>query len=565
MLLQKICIQYFKSIINTWWIHLSQDDLITILAWQNESWKTSLLRALRFFEEWAYDWFEENDRRLELSPRVDCTFKINSEEYENLSNLTNKKIADYINKYWFNILRWDTEKDNFNFRYSNPEEFNKLVLEFNNEQKILLWKWEPHYIFEPLKYFNEIRPKMVFYSSFTESILPSKITLNELGKNEAVKDFEIVYDIDFKMLLDYNTSDQKREREVERIRKEAADNLNSYWKQKIAWESAKYKFTISVKPQESNPWAGYINFFINQWDKPQLSISQKSQWFQWFIWFNLRLKAHEKLIDKNWLILLIDEPWQWLHEVAQNDVKTVLEELASKSKIQIIYSTHQPTLLWKTDIEFSRLLLVERTNKAWTKFKTITQLIDSKWSLDSLSPIRTALWMVWVINPFWNNKPSLVVEWMCEYFYIKTILQDQVSIIPSTWVDQVPNIFSILNWWWIQAKVMVDDDAQWKWAYSKIKKTFFDLESTESTIDKKVLKSNWKKGIEDFLSKNVISQILEEFWKSYNDTLSKTENADQIWKLIFAKIFYDKYSENNSLLDEETVWNFTIIKDFIEK
>lgn len=75
---------------------------------------------------------------------------------------------------------------------------------------------------------------MVFYSSFTESILPSKITLNELGKNEAVKDFEIVYDIDFKMLLDYNTSDQKREREVERIRKEAADNLNSYWKQKIA-------------------------------------------------------------------------------------------------------------------------------------------------------------------------------------------------------------------------------------------------------------------------------------------------------------------------------------------
>ena len=73
MILGKVKIQNFKSIKDTGWIFLSKGDLINILAGQNESGKTSFLRALKFFEEGIYDTFEDEDRRMEESPRVDCT------------------------------------------------------------------------------------------------------------------------------------------------------------------------------------------------------------------------------------------------------------------------------------------------------------------------------------------------------------------------------------------------------------------------------------------------------------------------------------------------------------
>ena len=50
MVLGKIRIQNFKSIIDTGDVYLSKGDLINVLAGQNESGKTAFLRALKFFE-----------------------------------------------------------------------------------------------------------------------------------------------------------------------------------------------------------------------------------------------------------------------------------------------------------------------------------------------------------------------------------------------------------------------------------------------------------------------------------------------------------------------------------
>ena len=67
---------------------------------------------------------------------------------------------------------------------------------------------------------------------------------------------------------------------------------------------------------------------------------------------------HDK--NDNNIVILIDEPGHNLHDVAQKDVKRILEETAKKH-IQIIYSTHNPNLIGNMDtneIEFTRIRIV---------------------------------------------------------------------------------------------------------------------------------------------------------------------------------------------------------------
>lgn len=566
MILSKVKIQNFKSIKDTGWVYLSQGDLINILAGQNESGKTSFLRALNFFQEGLYDSFEEQDRRMEEYPRVDCTFQLNNEEYVELKDNSNKEIADYIKKNGFNFVRGDIQKDEFSMRYSYPDDLKSLIENYNKLLLIPTVEGQDPQIdpgqFDIFTYLNNLRPEMVFYSSFTNSILPGKISYTDINNNEAVKDFEKIYNISFQELLDTaKTNDSKRTREEERIRAEAAESLNTYWNQTISGEDVQYKFSISAKP-DSDINKSYITFFINQGDEPQLMVSQKSQGFQWFMGFNLRLRAHEQDLKSNGLILLIDEPGQGLHEVAQSDVKEVLEELARDSNIQIIYSTHQPILLGGENIQFSRLLLVDRTKIEGSKFKTISQLVSSNGGKDSLSPIKSALGLI-SINSLPAASKILITEGITEYFYLKTLLPDDIVIIPSAGVDQIPNIFAILLGWGLSAKALVDDDTQGKKVFNKTKKEFY---GNQDSIDfkKALLKIDGMNGIEDLLSEDIIKNILSQYNKNYISQKNKIDNIEQVGKFIFAKTFFDTYKNNPASLDIETKTNFKQIQNFIE-
>lgn len=577
MILGKVRIRNFKSIIDTGWVYLAKNDLVTVLAWQNESWKTSFLRWLKYFEEWEYSTFVEEDKRLNLRPKVECIFYLTSKEYEDLKIATNKKIADYFKEHWMHYFRWNLYKDDHELYYSSwaPEwkDLEKVIDDFNNSIETAT-EWEEEWNeavpsskpkFSPWKYFRKIRPDIIYYSSFTEDILPWKVMYNEIDTNNAVQDFETVYEVDFKEALRSTTSDSQRAITEEDIRKKASDSLNAYWNQKITWEEVQYKFNISLKPCPTDDSQAYVNFFVNQWDKPQLVISQKSQWFQWFLWFNLRLRAHEvNLEDDDGLILLIDEPGQWLHETAQQDLLNVINELSNNSWIQIIYSTHQPTLLWNENIDFERLLLVERNNSDWTMFNTIGQAVNKNGDSESLSPIRTALGLITLTNPFTQDKKSIVTEWICEYYYLKSYFGDKYNIIPARWASQVPNIFSILYWWWVPAKALFDDDIEWKRFHDEIVKEMFWW--IESEVTDYVYCIPWTKWIEDVLSETVISKILKKEWKTYDKKKNKIKNIEQLWmKSIFAKMFYDYFHKSPKKIDKETIENFKSIEDFIWK
>ena len=131
MKLSKICVRNFKSISDTGEIHLSGTGLITILAGQNESGKTSLLKALKFFEEGEYDDFED-DKRLGAFPRVEVTFSITDVEYDELKSRTNKKIADYFKQHGFTWVRGSITSDDFqDIKYIPPKNIEEAIKELN--------------------------------------------------------------------------------------------------------------------------------------------------------------------------------------------------------------------------------------------------------------------------------------------------------------------------------------------------------------------------------------------------------------------------------------------------
>lgn len=402
MILKKVRIQNFKSIIDTGLLYFSTTDLIKILAGQNESGKTSFLKALKFFQDGI---LSDDDRRMDVEPRVDCLFSITDEEYHKIVTDMNVEIANYFKENGINFFRESREESGgYELRCDIPTELGDLMHSYNLQNENALPANAEEETSSPIfqfignddicYYFISIKPDFVFYSSFSENILPGKITLSEIENktNQAVMDFEQIYDVNFSELLKNNTNDQKRTSVEERIRAESSDSLNQYWKQKIQ-ENAEYHYSISIKP-DSNTSQSYVNFFIKQGEDAPLSLSQKSSGFRWFTGFNLRLRAHEKAMKKNGIVLLIDEPGQNLHEVAQQNVKNILEELAQYSKMQIIYSTHQPILLGEENIDFGRLFLVGRTVEQGSKFYTISQLTEFQGNKDTLQPIKNALGLV---------------------------------------------------------------------------------------------------------------------------------------------------------------------------
>jgi hypothetical protein len=156
----------------------------------------------------------------------------------------------------------------------------------------------------------------------------------------------------------------------------------------------------------------------------------------------------------------------------------------------------------------------------------------------------------------------LIPEGITEYFYLKVLLDDDVIVIPPTGVDQVPNIFSILLGWGLHAKVFVDDDMQGKKVYNKMKKDFYGNEDS-SEFKKAALKIDGFNGIEDFLSQNIITNILSKYDKLYIKEKNKIENVKQVGKFIFAKTFFDTYKNKTDLLDQETLENFNPIRNFL--
>lgn len=577
MRLSKIHVYNFKSIKDSGDIYLSGTNLITVLAGQNESGKTALLKALKFFQEGAYDGFDDDRRLGDEYPRVEVTFMLQDDEYEELKNATNKKIADYFKQHGFAWVRGSTKNlDCDSLKYFKfDEEIEKAIDELNKsvedesdkneeEEDDEEENGEDEEKFNAYNFFSSIRPKFVYYASdLDKNILPNQIKVSEIDTNQAVLDFQKVYGIDIASQFEDGVSEQSRLQKSTEIEQKASESLNTYWHQKINNEKAEYKYRISMTKIPTSSDQSTISFYVDHGNNMPLKMSQKSQGFRWFSGFILRLRAHNVNRNSGNVILLIDEPGQGLHETAQKDVLNVIEEISKESGMQILYTTHQPILLGGENLHLSRIMLVEKDKNGNSTFKTIPQTTSSKGLKDALSPIRSALGLVTILNPPKIGE-TVVVEGMSDYLIFKVFFGEEVCIIPALGANQLPNIFTILFGWGIQPKAILDGDKKGKEVYRKVKKEFFDV--CQEEIGKFIYTISDNLEIEDLISENDISKVLEAQGKTYDATKSKVDNIEQfLGKTIFAKLFYDKFKDNKTELEKETVENFARIEEWLKQ
>lgn len=576
MRLYSFKIQDFKSIKDTGEIKVSPDDNITILAGQNESGKSSILEALDFFENGAGTDFEDMYRRLNTHPRVECKYHLSTSELDSLEQLSGSKdLRQYIQDNGIILVRGRTTEDDFEkIKYVNPNELDVLVKALDKVEET----GEEAEARDPFSFYQHLlslKPTFIFYSSFEENILPSKITKAKLGDNQAVEDFETVFGIDFNALLD-EKNDAARKQKLNEINEKASDNLNDYWSQKIDDEKSSYKFAIDAIPQIATPTDSYIRFFIDQGDNFPLHFGQKSKGFQWFSSFNLRLRAHEADSDNlSDFILLIDEPGQGLHEEAQKDVKRVLNELAQNG-VQMLFSTHQAQLLKSdTGVDFARLKLVARSKTNGTKLQNIAQSSTDNGFKDALSPVRTAMGLITLdISSFIDNKKTVIVEGITDYYYIQAFCQIystkaspiEISTIPCMGVSQAPNVYSILFGWGINAKVIVDDDSAGTKAYNTINKNFLS-DATQEEVDATLYQNKAKKGIEDTLSRDNFVAFASDLVDTSDQNKLNSDLAKGK-KEIIARTFLDKVSKGEIQkkdLDDESKKSIAAIMEFLKK
>ena len=288
-----------------------------------------------------------------------------------------------------------------------------------------------------------------------------------------------MFSVDFSEIV--KLEERAISREEMRLNKEASDDLNKYWKQRLE-EGGEYNFNVKIVPQTEEA-KSKIEFKIDRKDGDPLFIEQKSKGFRWFSAFNLRLRAMatEHIKIKN-MVILVDEPGQGLHEKAQRDVKLVLEELAKKKGAQVIYTTHHPNLIGIEGKEFARIRVISNAKEIGTKVETAAQYASraDRGAKDTLSPVITAMGIHSMHAVLDTKRLNVVVEGISDHYYLtafKKLLNkdERLYFLPSCGVNNVPNLVSVLIGWGLKYKAVFDDDAKsGRTAYKLLRDEFYE-------------------------------------------------------------------------------------------
>ena len=577
MRLYSFQIKGFKSIIDTGECKISEIDNIVVMAGQNEAGKTAILEALDFFRNGPSESFKKYQRRRGCDKtEVVCKFLLESEDLHFCDDVVG---VDRINKYikdnrYISFIRESTKEETEEIKISS--ESSLLLKSLFPENAVETPKVEPDSTESPspapsapptseellndaISKLTESIPPFSLYTSFSD-LLPSEILITGLAENNAIRDFEKVFLVS---LEEYSQITDPRDKKIklEALEKLATDDFNLSWTQTICSikEEKKYSFSIEIDNAEPKK----IIFMIKGKDETPLYLEQKSAGFRWFSAFHLRLRSLMKEgVEKTKntrFVLLIDEPGQNLHDVAQKDVKKILEETSEKN-IQIIYSTHNPNLIGTEGKEFTRIRLISNDEKLGTRIENIAQFVskDGKGSLDTLSPIRTAMGLINVQSIFDPNKFNVVVEGITDHYYLsafKLILNkdDRIHFVPACGVDNVKHLIAVMIGWGCIHKAVFDDDpTQGRKAYNQLKKQFY--ENDDEYAHKHILKISNCYGIEDiFTPSDFEKYILNRKRTKVEEKKRNSEVVKDLGKEMYARMFLEKVENKEAIkLDKGT-------------
>ncbi|WP_144514791.1 ATP-dependent nuclease [Bacillus thuringiensis] len=593
-------IENFRSIKNSKRFYLNSE--LSILAGKNESGKSNVLKALKAFSD---NRFEEDDKCNYCDNGEDpfvrvCFILENQEELEKIINNKNFLVEDtnefivtrgngityfsgdvtkillnerqdyYKNKsvkfdsiiediqMLINVLNEHNEMNflasKYNGIYPDYTEYRDYLEAVNSDiwdANGVLYEYDDETSIEDLKKLTEefevlvnegeqridllsnFIPNVILFNSFEDN-LPEFITKEDINM-PIVNNFFSLASCDSEKL--FESFGKERSKLINGISTTITGDFQNYYNQD----------KIKIKTNADGERI-YFEIYDDNDDINPFSIYQRSQGFQWFLSFFITLNAEKQKQS----IILIDEPGLFLHAKAQEDVLTMLVNLAKQ--YQIVITTHSPYFMDPDRLD--RISLVIKDKEIYTY---VENKVHKNSDYTTLTPIITSIGLDITKNIGFSRDFNILTEGISDYYYLqamKEYLRSEYvlldfNIIPAQGVNSVSTLTSLLIGWDLKFIALFDNDNAGKRNYDKIKR---DLHIDEEFLGFVSMQENM--AIEDLFSPEDFKKYI------FNELDVKKSNSDNVKKkekALLAKLFNEKVMNSNGELtfSSFTIGNFT--------
>ncbi len=594
MKLTKVRIKNYRSIKDSG--EISFTDNLFVLAGQNESGKSSILEALKAYEDEEFDrdtlnFEEEQDENF--IQNVSCTYTIEDSKIftENLIRKIKSEFKIEETKFL------DIEK------IKQIKEFT-IIKEYNHDEKILTTSLnegvmglfrgailhtkkittneneEEIEIKEPILNIDDnkddiankfwlLAPQIILFSDFSD-LLPDKILISDLeNKNREAKGYEAVIKLEgimnnktFVQIANLNNA-QKKATTTKNIDAVSVTFQND-WQQKI-YGNNNVKISFNIENDDVDGKAvKTVFFYIETQDNVPLEPRKRSKGMIWFLSAWLELKSKE---NDGKLIILYDEPGLYLHVKAQKDMLNLFKYLTAKKEYQIIYSTHSPSLI---DIDkLYNIGLVINTEKKGTLVEGLTtSKINTTYKKDALQPIAEAMGLDEDVGVL--GEKNILLEGLSDFYYFQAISKllnnNTYKFVPGIGIKngKIYHLISFCLGYGLEWLLVMDDGKNSLDIKKELSENLFNNEV--EYIDKKVHILKDINGIENMFSCNDLLLIDDKL--KCDETDDKVKKIGNGRKILFAKTFL-QYVEDKTIqikdLDNETIKKWKEIFSWISK
>ncbi|MEI6553199.1 MAG: AAA family ATPase [bacterium] len=593
-MIKKTIIKNFKSIKDSDEILFS--DKLFVLAGQNESGKSSILEALKAFEDEKFERdslnFEE-ERSDNLTQVISCFYTVEEDGFfddlitkiqqefsigEGVDfidkdkvkkikeyvitksfNHGDKRLSVHLNKPVIDILKGaikNTEKIEVDERGVETKTKIPFIDVFSNATDIA-------------NVFFSASPMIVLFNTFSD-LLPDKILIADLANKNvnaegynAVKNLEKLLDKDFVSIskLSRTHKDSTTSIEVGHL----STKFQKAWKQRI-YDDGDLKIRFDISNEDISGQAVPTVFFsIETKDNVFLEPRKRSKGMIWFLSAWLDLKAREDGFN---LAILYDEPGLYLHVKAHSDILGLFKELVCKGH-QVIYSTHSPSLIDTSSLHNIGLVLNTKDEGTVVEGLT-TSKINTDYKQDALQPVAEAMGLEPLKNFTVLTKKNVLLEGLSDFWYFQSMtkvlnVDIDYKFVPGIGIkfDKINSLISFCLGYGLEWLLIMDKGNNPQTTYDNLKETIFNGDDVETDKQIKIL------GFDEIENMFTASDLkLVDAQIRVGDSRKPIAIIGKNRKIIFAREFARRVEDNKITKDnlsEKTLKNFKEVFEWINK
>ncbi len=503
MKVKSVKIQNFKSFAeeNN---RIDLDNINTIVG-KNESGKSNLIQAIGKLELTGINdtnYFKNNNKNNMKKPSISLVL-IPYKSEENIYKSIKDTIITINDQYDIDIDGGLTEiisnDKNFQTSRERMNELNKNIY-FNDENKrkqfsniIKMINNAESKVFINYTYIDNIISSLENNSTYEDFIQCLKECREYLMKFHSIfPRFILLDDIGLKTkytrkYLEDNTQSKQMLKYLLKTIGIDFNSLMGYWK--LSQDDDKYNFVEEINSKietiitEFNKFYKQekvklrVNFdmdslnFVVKTNNKYLNLSERSNGLKWYLNMYIQLLAKTQKYDIENYVVLLDEPGVYLHVNAQKEILNLFEDFTSKDN-QIIYTTQLPSMIYQNDLYRTRTIIKDDSGNSniGNRYYSLPHKMSSK--KETITPILTAIGMNmgYSFTAMDSKKVNIITEGISDYNYLKAFLMQnrykkEYNIIPSSGVDNIHNIISILIGWGYKYKILIDQDKEGRKEY----------------------------------------------------------------------------------------------------